>query len=83
MLRFALKRLQPGLDLGSARFQERRQRELLAERLHRLVGGKAGAVGGDLEQDAVRLAEIKTAEIEPVDLAAVADAKFVQPLRPA
>ena len=33
--------------------------------------GKARTVGRDLEQDAVRLAEIETAEIEAVDLAAV------------
>ena len=62
--------------------QKRRQRQLFAERFHRLVGGKARAVGGDLEQDAVRLAEIEAAEIEAVDLAGVADAEFVQPLRP-
>ena len=54
----------------------------LAELLERLVGGEAGAVGGDLEQDAVRLAEIETAEIEAVDLAAVRDAQIRQPLRP-
>src|SRR5205085_12314405 len=63
-------RLQPGLDGGAARFQKRRQRQLFAERLHRLVGGEAGAVGGDLEQDAVGVTEIQAAEIEPVDRAA-------------
>src|SRR6266568_9028811 len=76
------QRLQPRFDLGAARLQEWGQREFLAELFHRLVGGKAGAVGGDLEQDAVRLAEIKAAEIKPVDLAGVADAQFVQPPRP-
>src|SRR5436190_16086780 len=79
----SLERLQPGFDLGAARLQERRQREFFAERCHRLVGGESGAVGGDLEQDAVRFAEIKTAKIKPVDLAGVADAKLAQPARPA
>src|SRR6478609_9484889 len=46
-------RLQPGLDRRAARLEERRQRELLAQRRQRLVGRKAGAVGCDLEQDAV------------------------------
>ena len=62
-------RLQPGLDLLALAFQERRQRKLLAELVHRLVGGEARAVGRDLEQDAIRLAEIERAEIEAVDLA--------------
>ena len=66
----------------AARLQERRQRQRLAERVQRLVGGEAGAVGGDLEQDAVRLAEIEAAEIEAVDLAAVGDAQLVEPLGP-
>src|SRR6476619_5063629 len=43
-------RLQPGLDRRAARLEERRQRELLAQRRQRLVGRKAGAVGCDLEQ---------------------------------
>src|SRR5712692_3180476 len=75
-------RLQPRFDLRAARFQERRQRQFFAERFHRLVGGETGAVGGDLEQYAVRLAEIQAAKIKPVDLAGVADAELVQPLRP-
>src|ERR1700737_4850237 len=57
------QRLQPGLDLRAARFQKRRQRQFFAKRFHRLVGREAGPVGGDLEQDAVRLAEIKTSKI--------------------
>ena len=69
-------RLQPRLDRRAARLEERRQRQLLAERRHRLVGGKTRAVGGDLEQDAVGLAEIKAAEIEAVDLAGVGNAAF-------
>ena len=75
-------RLQPGLDLGAARLEERRQCQFFAERRHRLVGGKAGTVGSDLEQDAIGLAEIQAAKIEPVDRAAVADAEFIQPRQP-
>src|SRR5438067_6091046 len=49
----------------------RSQHQLFAEPVHRLVDAEAGAVRGDLEQDAVRLAEIQAAEPEAVDLAAV------------
>ena len=77
-----IERLQPRFDLRAARFQKWRQRQFFAERCQRLVGGEAGAVGGDLEQDAVGLAEIETSKIEPVDLAGVGNAEFVQPLRP-
>src|SRR5882757_7776417 len=76
------QRLQPRLDLGAPRLEKRRQRESFAQRLHRLVGSKARAVGRDLEQDAVGLAEIEAAKIEAVDLAAVGNPHFVQPLRP-
>src|SRR5476649_633658 len=79
---FLTDRLQPRLDLRPPLLQKRRQRQFFAEGFHRLVGGKTGAVGGDLEQDAVRLAEIKAAKIKPVDLARVADVKFIEPLRP-
>ena len=82
ILRNSCDRLQPRLDRGPSRFEERRQRQFFAQRFHRLVGRKARTVGGDLEQDAVGLAEIEAAEIEAVDLAAVGDAQFVQPLRP-
>src|SRR6266851_3650060 len=78
----SFKRLQSRFDLRAARLEERRQSEFLAELLHRLVAGKAGTVGGDLEQDAVRLAEIEAAEIEAVDLAAVGDAQLVEPRGP-
>src|SRR4051812_29348448 len=77
------QRLQPGLDLRAPRLQERRQRQPLAELFQRLVGGEARPVGRDLEQDAVRLAEIETAEIVAVDLAAVRDVHGGEPLRPA
>ena len=62
--------------------EERRQRQFFAERFHRLISGEARSVGGDLEQDAAGLAEIEAAEIEAVDLAAVGNAQFVEPLRP-
>ena len=63
-------------------FEERRQHQLLAELVHRLVGREARAVGRDLEQDAVRLAEIEAAEIEAVDLAAVRNAQLAAAARP-
>ena len=50
------QRLQIRLDAGPATFEEWRQSQRLAKGLHRLVGGKAGDVGGDFEQDAVGLA---------------------------
>src|SRR5947209_5824066 len=75
-------RLQPSLDLCPARLEKRRQCQFLAEFFQGLVGGKARPVGGDLEQDAVGLAEIKASEIEPVDLAAVGNTQVVQPLCP-
>src|SRR3712207_4713381 len=75
------ERLQPRLDGGPARLQERRQGEALAEGLEGLVGGEARPVGGDLEQDAVRLAEIEAAEIVAVDGAAVRHPEAPEPLR--
>src|SRR5438034_4772724 len=45
----------------------RRQRELLAEVLERLVGRESGAERRDLEQDAAGLAEVDRLEPEPVD----------------
>src|SRR4051812_43285289 len=53
------KRLQVCLDLLAARFQKRRQRELFSQGVQGLIGGEAGSVRGDLEQDAVRLPEIE------------------------
>src|SRR4029077_19561319 len=73
--RRSIDRLQPRLNLCAARLEERRQRQFFAECRQRLVGRKAGAVGCDLEQDAVGLSEIETAEIEPVDLAAIGNAQ--------
>src|SRR5258708_32991453 len=44
-----------------------RQRQLLAEGLLRFVGGESGALGGDLEEDATRLAEADRAEVGEID----------------
>ena len=78
-----IKRLQPRLDLGAPALEERRQHQLFPELFHRLVDAEAGAVRGDFEQDAVRLAEIEAAEPEAIHLAAVRHAQLVQPLGPA
>src|SRR5919109_5402481 len=45
----------------------RRQRELFAQVLERLVDGEPGTDRCDLEQDAARLAEVDRAEVEAVD----------------
>ncbi len=57
--RNSLQRLEPGLDLLAPVFEERRQHQFVAELVERLVHRKARALGCDLEQDAVRLAEIE------------------------
>src|SRR5215468_10343321 len=77
-----LQRLQACLYLRAAVFQERRQRQSLAELVEGFVGGEAGAVGGDLEEDAVRLAEVEALEVEAVDLATVRYAHFAEPPSP-
>src|SRR5947199_5755061 len=46
----------------------RRQRELLAQVLERLVDGEARAGRGDLGQDPAGLAEVDRTEVEAVDL---------------
>src|SRR6266513_5774682 len=45
----------------------RRQRQLLAEALERLVDGEAGPCRRDLEEDAAGLAEVDRLEVEAVD----------------
>src|SRR3954469_558642 len=60
-------RSQVRLDLFPEVLVVRRQRELLAQRLDRLVDGEARAEGRDLEEDAARLAEVDGAEVEAVD----------------
>src|SRR6185503_606853 len=44
-----------------------RDRQLLAQRLERLVDREPGARGGQLEQHAARLAEVDRLEVVPVD----------------
>src|SRR3954466_10213266 len=73
----SINRLQIRHDLLSLRLEERRQHHLLAERCLILVHPEARSVGGDLEQDPIRLAEVEAAEPVPVHLAAVRDAKRV------
>src|SRR5918999_1810376 len=64
---WVLERPHRRLDLRPAVLEERRDRELLAERLERLVDREAGRAGGDLEQHAARLAEVDRAEVVAVD----------------
>src|SRR5262245_28067608 len=61
------------LDPVTARLEKPRQLQGLAERVGRLVDGKSWIVGGDLEQDAVRLAKVDGPEIVAVLLVGGAD----------
>src|SRR6516225_7003395 len=81
-MRMPSQRRQPRFDLGAAILEEGRQRQALAELVERLVGSETGPIGGDLEEDAVRLAKIETLKVEPIYLAAVGDAHFAKPPRP-
>src|SRR6266576_4272543 len=58
---------QDRLDLFAQVLEGRRQRELLAELLERLVDSEPGAERRDLEQHAARLAEVNRLEVEAVD----------------
>jgi len=51
-----LDRSEVGFDLRPARLQERRQRDVFAQRGGVFVDGEAGAVGGDFKEDAARFA---------------------------
>src|SRR5687767_9066029 len=53
-------------DLGAMWLFPRRQPELATKIGDRLVDGEAGTHGGDLEQDAARLAEVDRLEVLPV-----------------
>src|SRR6185437_2379015 len=77
-----LQRLEICLDLSAATFEKWRQRKLLAEGLHRLIGRKSRPVGGQLEKDSVGFAEVETAKIVSVNLAAVTDAESAQAVGP-
>src|SRR5438128_2886937 len=65
----------PSLVLG-------RQLQRRAERIGRLVHGEAGLVGGDLEQDAARLAEVDRAEVLALDDRRHVTARLDQHLAP-
>src|SRR5439155_18248360 len=60
-------RLQACFNLTSPRFQERRKRQVLSERFHRLISGESRLVSRELEQNPVGLAEVEAAEIESVN----------------
>src|SRR5215213_238686 len=62
-----LERAHRRLDLLTELLELRRDRELLAERLERLIDREARAGGGQLEQDAARLAEVDRLEVVTVD----------------
>src|SRR5438105_3995643 len=77
-----LQRRQRCLDLGSFRFEERRQRQTLTQVIRFLVGGEAGAIGRDLEKHAARLAEVERPEVVAVDHRRDADTRPGQALAP-
>ena len=59
--------LEVALDLGAVRLKERRQRQMLAQMSGILVGGKARALGRNLEEDATGLTEVDGVEVEAVN----------------
>src|SRR5579871_3565534 len=75
-------RLQSRLDLLAVRFEERRQRQFLAERFHRFVSSEAGAVRRNLEQDPVGDAEVNGVEVEAVNELRHAESALRQLLPP-
>ncbi len=75
-------RLQTSLYLLTAALEERREREPLSEVGGVLVGGEAGAVGGDLEQYSARLPEVVGAEVEAVYLERNPEPRAPHPLSP-
>ncbi len=76
------QRLQPGLDLRTARLEERWQGQLLPEVRGVFVGGEAGAIGRDLEEDAAEFAEVQRLELEAVDHRCDAESGGGDPLLP-
>ena len=63
-------------------FKKWRQRNFITQRRRILIDSEAGPIGRDLEQNSVRLAEIKTPEIVAIDLSAVPDAHRIQSIVP-
>ena len=55
------------LDLGAARLEPGRQLQVGAQRVRRLVGGKAGRIGGHLEDDATGLVEVDGVEVLAIE----------------
>src|SRR6476620_10887992 len=53
-------------DLLAMRLEKRRQDHLFTERCEIFVDAESRAVGGDLEEHAVRFAHIQAAEPEPI-----------------
>src|SRR3954452_2117816 len=80
--RATLQRLQARFDLPAVSFQERRQRELLAQLRQRLIRREARTAARDLEQDAVRLPKVEAPEVEAVNGPAEGQPQVPQPLRP-
>ena len=64
------------------RLKKGREHNLFTECRRILIDRKAGSVGRDLEQDAVRLADVQAAEPEAIHLAAVRNVERIQPLGP-
>src|SRR5688572_14115744 len=58
------------------------QHDFLTQCVRIFINGEAGTVRCNLEKHAVRLSEIKTAEPVAIDLAAVGNAKRIQPFGP-
>ena len=54
---------QDAFDVLAVRLQESRQLQVFAERIHGLINGEAGNIGGDLEQDAAGFTEVDRTEV--------------------
>src|SRR6185436_7609508 len=76
------ERLHRRLDLRAQLLEPRRDRQLLAERLERLVDREARARGGQLEQHAARLTEVDRLEVVAVDHLGRVRAVLGHPLLP-
>ena len=79
----SIDRLQIRNDFRSMWLQERRQHNLFAQRRNIFVDAKTRAVCCDLEEHAVRLAEIKTLEPVAVDFSAIRNAHLGEAIRQA
>src|SRR5258706_15499569 len=75
-----MERRKRGLDLFTARLEERGQLKFLAERGDGLVDRKAGRIGRDLEKHTARFPEIHRPEVLPIQLGRVLQAVVLQKL---